>query len=193
MVRPLASHNARDRRRVLVVSLRRWIDRLIVNGVTNRKDSEIETRRVETLRYLSNIHRSQIDVRQKLEWRVVFTALTFYVLVPVGVNTKQIFLPKEWWLIGLLYLAFSSIIYCFLSRIQKSHNSNKAVGEFAEDLLWKSIDQNPSEIFRRPKLGRADRVDYIRRRARPYFFLQISMLMFFALMSFLMSTFWAKP
>jgi hypothetical protein len=32
----------------------------------------------------------------------------------------------------------------FLSRIQKSHNSNKYAGELAEDLLWKSIGKNPS-------------------------------------------------
>jgi hypothetical protein len=107
----------------LLVSLSRWIDSLIANGVTHREDSGTETRRIDTLKYLSDIHRSQIDSRQKLEWRVFFTALTFYVLVPVAVNTKGIGLPKEWWLSWVirsaLHLAFhfsfapSVLIYIF--------------------------------------------------------------------------------
>jgi HD superfamily phosphohydrolase len=173
------------------VSLRRWIDRLIANGVTNREDSGTETRRIDTLKYLSNIQRSQIDARQKLEWRVFFTALTFYVLVPVAVNTKGIVLPKEWWLVAALYVVFTSTIVFFLWRIQNSHNSNKYAGELAEDLLWKSIGQCPSAIFNR-KLG-VDRMDYIRRRARVYFGLQILMLIVFAVVSFFTATIWTTP
>jgi hypothetical protein len=103
--------------------------------------------RIDTLKHLSTIHRGQFDIRQKLEWRVIFTALTFYIVIPVGVNTYKIRLPTEWcW---VLYSVFTLIILSFLWRIQRAHRINKIAAESAEDLLWESVGKSPADIFQR--------------------------------------------
>src|SRR5262249_2600447 len=137
----------------------------------------------------STIHRGQFDIRQKLEWRVIFTALTFYIVIPVGVNANKIRLPTEWYWVLVLYSVFTLIILSFLWRIQTAHRINKYAAESAEDLLWERVGKSPADIFQRP--AHPGRSSYIFRRALPFFMAQLLMLLFFAVISFLAVTFWA--
>jgi hypothetical protein len=146
--------------------------------------------RIDVLKYLSTVHRGQFDIRQKLEWRVIFTALTFYIVIPVGVTTNNINLPTEW--SRVLYIIFTVIILSFLWRIQKAHRTNKHAAEMAEDLMWESVGKNPDDIFQRSALRDSkDRSKYIFRRASLFFVYQVLMLLFFAVISFLAVTVWA--
>jgi len=157
-----------------------------VNPVTDPGAIE----RTDILKHLSTIHRGQFDIRQKLEWRVIFTALTFYIVIPVGVNTYKIRLPTEWWWVLIIYSVFTLIILSFLWRIQKAHRINKCAAESAEDLLWERVGKSPADIFQRsghPEI----RSSYIFRRALPFFMAQVLMLLFFATISFFAVTFWA--
>src|SRR5262245_61154363 len=116
------------------MSLLRWI--FSSSPPKRNPNSKENAERIDILKHLSSIHRSQVDMRQQLEWRVIFTALSFYVLVPVAIASKQISLQNNRWFILLLYLLFTSCILFFLGRIQKAHNQNKVAAEMAEDILW---------------------------------------------------------
>jgi len=172
--------------------LKDWIVWVMGAETKDAKESVAESRRVDALKYLSSAHRSQFDIRQKLEWRVVFTAFTFYILVPSAVYADRISIPRELWCwVVLVYLAFWWIIFSFLKRLQESHNVNKAAAELAEDHLWKSVGLEPSDIFVRQKLENR-RHDYVWKRAREFFVLQVLMLTFFALISCISVTFLAE-
>ena len=160
------------------MSLLRWI--FSSSPPKCNPDFEENAERIDVLKHLSSIHRSQLDIRQKLEWRVIFTALTFYVLVPVAITSKQIQPQSRWWFI-LLYLSFTGSILFFLYRIQKAHNQNKVAAELAEELLWNMTVRNPSEISARPRFG--SRAASIGSRASIFFWLQCVILVLFATVS----------
>src|ERR1043166_5448868 len=168
------------------MSLMRWF--FSGTPVKSGHDSEKNETEIDILKHLSSIHRSQFDIRQKLEWKVIFTALTFYVLVPVGVTSKNIHLKNDWWFLLVLYGLFTGIILLFLSRIQTAHNQNKRAAELAEDILWKTINQNPGEIFDRGDLS--NRAAYIRSRASIFFWLQCLIIALFAVTSYLSIATW---
>jgi hypothetical protein len=162
------------------MSLLRWI--FSSSPPKCAANSKENAERIDILKHLSSIHRSQFDIRQKLEWRIIFTALSFYVLVPVAITSKQIHLQSDWWFILPLYLLFTGSILFFLTRIQKAHNQNKLAAEMAEDILWNMTEQNPIEIFARPRLR--SRAAYIRNQASIFFWLQCVIIGLFATVSY---------
>src|SRR5215831_9194487 len=170
------------------MSLLRWI--FSSSRSKCNPDSKRNAERIDVLKHLSSIHRSQLDEHQKLEWRVIFTALSFYVLVPVAFKSKPIQLQNSWWFILLLYLLFTTSILFFLYRILKAHNQDKAAADLADDLLWNMTEQNPSEIFARPRFG--NRAAYIRSGASIFFWLQCVIIVLFGTVSCFSAVIWTS-
>ena len=104
-------------------------------------------RRIDTLKHLSNVQRSQFEIRQRLEWRIVFTALTFYVgaaltKIPVGLKLD----PP---IVQAVYLIFTTVILVHLFLIHRNHHINKGAAHKAENVLWEMVGHNPGTLFKR--------------------------------------------
>ena len=99
---------------------------------------------IDVLKHLSLIQRSQFEIRQRLEWRIVFIALGFYVVaavteIPAGLNL--------YW-VRITYIVFTIVILLYLGIIHKNHSINKKAAHVAEDVLWGIVRKEPRVIFR---------------------------------------------
>lgn len=96
--------------------------------------------RIDILKFLAQIHRSQFDERRRYEWQALITTLTFYVLLPSAKYTAKVSTPdttefKILVAVFFLLLAVTSIM--FLAYVHMANNKNKSIAENAERLLAK--------------------------------------------------------
>ena len=93
---------------------------------------------LENLRHLSSTHRSLHDQRRKIEFRVLFTILTFYVAVAgfaLSELSEKVNLPDAItnWAVWIVFGAAAAISSIYLRRLNKSNLLNMNVAEKAED------------------------------------------------------------
>ncbi len=70
----------------------------------------------DVLQFLAQIHRSQFDERRKHEWKVVFTILTFYVLVAAASIKGEFQKPLYAGYVFYSLAVVSSVFLAFLHR-----------------------------------------------------------------------------
>jgi hypothetical protein len=114
---------------------------------------------IDSLKFMSQTHRGQLNERRRHELRVFFTALTFYVLA--GAMRFSEHFPEKLsclfkvviWL-GFLLLAVVSS--AFLWFIHNASYSNKTIAERAEDAIgsFAKGEETKIDLFAKPFLGR---------------------------------------
>jgi hypothetical protein len=104
---------------------------------------------MEGLKYLAASHRSQFDERRRIEWRVIFAALSFYVGTTSAVLAKGIKVPvNKLSICGYLLVAVLTASY--LAFIHMANNMNKSIAENAEDaiaVLLGHTKKAPQDLF----------------------------------------------
>jgi len=111
----------------------------------NQEDIADLSKRIDVLKHLSQIHRWQFDIRQKLEWRIVFTALAFY--VAAAVTEIKLSLNPCW--VTSIYVIFTSVILIYLWIIHKNHGISKHAAHVAENTLWDLAGKDHEKVFRK--------------------------------------------
>lgn len=94
--------------------------------------------KIECLKFISQIHRSQFDERRRYEWKIVFTSLSFYVLCVAAVFGGEVTLPSSWpfkLAIWIMFLALAVIVATFLASLHTANNVNKGFAENAENAI----------------------------------------------------------
>jgi hypothetical protein len=98
--------------------------------------------KLETLRYFSQMQRNEHHTRQKFEWRLLFTNLTFYVLSVAAIYKERIKISSlQYWIVfGILLMTvlMSSIYLAFIHRSNcknksRAHKAEKAIEEILKD------------------------------------------------------------
>jgi len=111
--------------------------------------------KLEYLKFISQIHRSQFTERTKYEWKIVSTTLTFYVLSVVAVYSGRITLSNIEsgghasialrLIIPGMFLFLAAVIAAYLGYVHMGNNKNKTFAENAEhsirDLLEDKMPQ----------------------------------------------------
>ena len=106
--------------------------------------------KLECLKFISQIHRSQFTERTRYEWKIVFTTLTFYVLSIVAVYSGQITLPSvESGILAFIvlrsivlgmFLGLATVIAIYLGYIHMGNNKNKTFAENAEHTIGNLLE-----------------------------------------------------
>lgn len=107
--------------------------------------------KLETLRYLSQMQRTEHHTRQKFEWRLLFTNLTFYALSAVAIYKEkiQICSSKYWIVFGILLMTvFMSSIY--LAFIHRSNCKNKSRAHKAEKAIEEILKNSDPTVDLEP-------------------------------------------
>lgn len=103
----------------------------------------------ETLKYLSELHRSLHARRQQYEWKIIFTVLSFYVLSVAAALNRNTTVPDfDWftlaiWIVFLLLAAISSALLWF---IHNANAKNKTFAEEAERAIIKVLNNEEVKL-----------------------------------------------
>ncbi len=98
--------------------------------------------RIEALQLLAKIQREQFLERRKIEYRVLFTTLTFFVSCVVAVYQLPIDI-SNWpckWLIWLAFILFAWVVWMYLYTLGIGNTKNTAFAETAENNIGKLLD-----------------------------------------------------
>ena len=91
------------------------------------------------LEFMSKTHRQQLNERQKYEWKVVFTTISFYILAVLAVYGGKIPIPPNPFvfklLIWIVFVAVAIITILYLANVSMANNKNKIIAEDHEDAL----------------------------------------------------------
>lgn len=91
---------------------------------------------IKVLIHLASSHREQFEQRRRYEWRIIFTALSFYVATAAAFLGGD--LDLQGWrflIVGVAYLLLAIFTCIYLAFIHMAHNMNKSIAEYAEDTL----------------------------------------------------------
>lgn len=107
--------------------------------------------KLEWLRYLSQIHRSQFDERRKYEWKAFLTLLTFYVLCAASKLSGKVPIPHSavvtYFFFGVFVLvAYVAMLY--LADLHTANNDNKEIAENAEHAIMDILGGKSPKISR---------------------------------------------
>ena len=102
--------------------------------------------------YLSSSQRKLHEKRQKYEWKIVFTVLTFYILTVSVLYTKdvQVNANRNCLMIFLVCLVFFCLIVIsikFLRTLHFANAKNKQIAEYSDNNINKLINDK-SLIFK---------------------------------------------
>lgn len=129
-----------------------------------KKGDSVADDKIEALRCISNIHRAQFDLRQKVEWRVLITALTIYVGAAIGVDRLSHPHVISLFFVYAGYVIFTVTVLAWLLQVHMNHAINKHVAEAAEDKLLLEADFTPKSFF-----GDKNQKPCITERAKAFF------------------------
>lgn len=93
--------------------------------------------KLECLKFISQVHRSQFDERRRHEWKIVFTLLTFYVFIVATIYGRRDPLPSDdlklaVWIIFPVLAVLTTI---FLAKVHMANGKNKTFAEKAENAI----------------------------------------------------------
>ena len=101
--------------------------------------------KLESFRFLAQIHRSQFDERRKYEWKIVFTILTFYVLaVALRLQNKVVF-PSVW-IVWVSFIILALIFSIFPALIQAAKYKNRSIAHRAEGAILDILNETGSKV-----------------------------------------------
>ena len=109
------------------------------------------------LRHLSSIHRQEFTERRKIEWKVIFGVLSFYVLV-VGARYAGHFIVPDTW--GTAFLIWGIAIVLALATcnyLRLIHGANRVNKKFAEAAENAMIDEDGIVALREVRERASDR------------------------------------
>lgn len=105
----------------------------------------------DALQFLARIHRSQFDERRKHEWKVVFTILTFFVLVAAAGVKGEFQKPL---LAGYVFYSLAAISSLFLAFVHHANHLNKIIAQAAESGIQDILNgRSPTLNILPPKVG----------------------------------------
>jgi hypothetical protein len=105
-------------------------------------------KQLDALKFLSESHRSLHEKRQKYEWKIIFSALTFFVSSVVAVYSQKISLPGNNFIRMLIWVLFPSFAFVTIGFLRYIHTANGRNKSFAEDVernIRAMVNQKPIE------------------------------------------------
>ncbi len=99
--------------------------------------------KLECLKFISQVHRSQFDERRRYEWKIVFTSLSFYALCVAAIYGGKITLTSSWQfklVIWVMFLVLAVVIATFLASLHTANNMNKTFAQRAEGAIADILD-----------------------------------------------------
>ncbi len=90
-------------------------------------------------KFVSQTNRNAFQERKKHEWRIVYSVLTFYVLVAALKLKKGVVLPDRVWVWGG-HLVLGSITAIFLKFIHTANNTDKSIAHKAEHAMQEMLN-----------------------------------------------------
>ena len=136
---------------------------------------------IENLKFISETHRALHKQRQKYEFQVVFTILSFYVLTTGAILSKKIaiancdLLTSSVWFLFLLIAVISS---AYLLSLHRANRCNIDTAQFAEFSIITVLEKKGYHIL--PDYLRNRRDKNIRKRWERNWGWQTAIIIFFA-------------
>jgi hypothetical protein len=97
-----------------------------------------DNNKVDALKAISNVHRSQFNERRQYEWKVLLLTLGIYAAILASKYTGSVHIPSTstfyvcFWIMAFLLAVISSMYLWFLNRANKV---NQDFAHVAEDAL----------------------------------------------------------
>ncbi len=103
--------------------------------------------KIETLKSLAQTHRELFAERVKIEYRIIFTTLTFFVLCIAGKYEFEIELVGTVLdiVIWVFFISLASVVTIYLNRLCFSNDLNLKIAENAENTIGKILDGTPPD------------------------------------------------
>jgi hypothetical protein len=134
------------------VTLIRTVGKKMVNITTEKKEKiycgDLNDK-IDGLKFISQVRRSEFNERRVYELKIVFTSLTFYVLCVAAKYNGGVKLPNDYlfkFVVLALFLLLARIISAFLCDIHIANYKNKTFAQYAENDINKMLNLN---IFER--------------------------------------------
>jgi len=105
---------------------------------------------LESLKFISETHRSLHAKRQQYEWRIIFTVLSFYVLSVAAIFSKNTSTPDSQWFkltVWIVFIILSLISSGFLWYVHNANAKNKYYAEEAERKLIEYMNTKKESIL----------------------------------------------
>jgi hypothetical protein len=101
--------------------------------------------KLESFRFLAQLHRSQFDERRKYEWKIIFTILSFYVLAAALRLQNNLIMPPAWlvWVSFILLALLSSL---FLALTHAAKFKSRAIAHRAESAILDILNETGSKV-----------------------------------------------
>lgn len=101
--------------------------------------------KLESFRFLAQIHRNQFNERRKNEWKIIFTILTFYILTAAFRLQNKVTMPPTWiiW-VSFILLALLTILYLALTHAAKY--KNRSIAHNAEAAILDILNETGSKV-----------------------------------------------
>lgn len=102
------------------------------------------------LTFLSETHRTEARHRSAREWRVVFSTLSFYVLVSSAIlscKIQSMTWVMKWIMVLPLFVLVAGIAISYLYKLHSGSHKNKRTAEMSEQKLAQFIQSDSLLLF----------------------------------------------
>lgn len=144
--------------------------------------------KLDSLKHISQIHRSQLDERRKYEWKIFLASISFYVLTVAAIYKDKIELQGNYISLCVIYFVFLAqaiVTIFFLARVHWANYKNKSIAEKAEQeiatLIKYALDKKSNSFW-----ARCDK--HFKNRDYLILFFQALMILIFAATSCILIT-----
>lgn len=121
----------------------------------NETNKNCVTKTFEELKFISETHRELFAQRQKYEWRVIFSTLTFFVVAIAFKYSKDSFFPKDIYSNISIYvfvwdilILWDIVVIWFLYNLHKANATNRAYAELAEKIIIQMVNNENLDEYR---------------------------------------------
>ncbi|XOF33109.1 MAG: hypothetical protein ACL93V_13995 [Candidatus Electrothrix sp. YB6] len=146
---------------------------------------------LENLKFISSTHRSLHDQRRKIEFRVLFTTVTFYASVSGAVLTGKMTLPSSISfsvVVWFLFFTVAGISSAYLRRIHSANQRNMTIAVNAENAVAQILATRGFPDLIPDAYQYRKRNQSFSRRILPNWLWETSILIIFALTAALITT-----
>jgi len=98
----------------------------------------MDEKQLDQLKFISETHRTAMDVRREFEWKTVTGTVTFYVLTAAAASGGKLSLPSAGCAVELTWgiAILLAILSCsYLLAVHRRNHVNKSIAEAAENAI----------------------------------------------------------
>ena len=101
--------------------------------------------KLESFRFLGQIHRNLFDERRKYEWKIIFSVITFYVLAALFKLHGEV-TPPSAWIVWLSFSILAIISSVYISFLHAANFKNREIAHRAEDAILDILNESGSKV-----------------------------------------------